>query len=337
MRVLVTGGTGFAGSHAVRALRAEGHDLRLLVRSPEKVARVFGEAPGEVVQGDVTDARSAADALEGVDGVVHAAAVVSMDAHRADEVLETNLRGVENVVGGAWERGARAIVYVSSLGALFAPGAGPITEDSPITDAESAYGRSKAQSERYVRGLQERGAPIRSVYPPGIVGPDDPGLSEANHAVCVFLRDLMADTSSGFEVIDVRDLAALIAALLRPEVPPGRYVAPGHYLPWPELIALMDALTGRRVRRIPISGSLLRASGRVGDWLKHLYPFDFPLSAEAMDLATQWPGTVPSPAIEKLGLRFHDGVDTYRDTIRWMVAAGHLTAKQAGKLGAPPR
>jgi nucleoside-diphosphate-sugar epimerase len=332
MHVLVTGGTGFVGSHSVRALRSAGHTLRLLARSREKVERVFpGAAPADLVVGDVTDPAAVAKALDGVDAVVHCAAVVAIEARRAREVQDTNLRAVELVVGGAAERGVGAVVYVSSLGALFAPGA-PLSERSPIAAAQSPYARSKADGEAYVRRLQDAGAAIRTVYPPGIIGPDDPGLSEGNHTVRAFLRQLMADTSSGFEVVDVRDLAALIAALVSPAAAPGRYVVSGSYLSWPDAIALMDELTGRRVIRVRVGGRLLRFLGRTGDLVKHVYPFDFPLSSEAMDFATQWPGVVRSPAIDALGIRFRDGRDTYADTIRWLFRAGHLTAREAGKL-----
>lgn len=332
MRVLVTGGTGFVGSHSVRSLRSAGHEIRLLARNREKLSRVFPDAaPADVIVGDVTDPASVAKALDGADAVVHCAAVVAIEARRAREVQDTNLRAVELVVGGAAERGVGAIVYVSSLGALFAPGA-PLSERSPIAAAQSPYARSKAEGEAYVRRLQDAGAPVRTVYPPGIIGPDDPGLSEGNHTLQVFLNQLMVDTETGFEIVDVRDLAALIAALVSPAAAPGRYIVSGAYFSWADTIALMDELTGRRVLRLRIGGRLLRALGRVGDLVKHVYPFDFPLSGEAMDFATQWPGVVRSPAIDALGIRFRDGRETYADTIRWLFEAGHLTRKQAGKL-----
>src|SRR5262245_34119559 len=332
MHVLVTGGTGFAGSHSARALRSAGHKVRLLARSRDKALRVFPElSAADVVVGDVTEPSAVAKALDGIDAVVHCAAVVAIEARRAQEVRDTNLRSVELVVGGAAERGIGAIVYVSSLGALFTPGA-PLSEQSPIAAAQSPYARSKADGEAYVRRLQDAGAPIRTVYPPAIVGPDDPGLSEGNHTIRAFLTQMMVDTPTGFEVVDVRDLAALIAALVAPRAAAGRYVIGGAYLSWTDTIALMDELTGRRVRRVAIGGPLLRALGRLGDLVKHVYPFDFPLSGEAMDFATQWPGVIRSPAIDALGIRFRDSRETYVDTIRWLFRAGHLTARQAGKL-----
>lgn len=335
MRVLVTGATGFVGSHSATALHAAGHELRLLARDPGKATRVFrerGVVASEVVEGDVTDPAAVEKALEGCDAVLHAAAVVTLESRRAREVRETNLRAVELVVGRACERGLRSIVYVSSLGALFTPGGPPIRADSPLASARSAYAVSKARSERFVRDLQARGAPIRSSYPPAVIGPDDPGLSEGNHTVRVFLRDTMVLTSSGFSLMDVRDLAALHARLIDPGIPSGRYVIPGHYLSWNEAVALMDRITGRRVRRVRIPGALLRALGRVGDLVKRVRSFDFPLTGEAMDFATQWPGAEASPELRRLGLELREPQETCEDAIRWMYRAGHLEAHEAGRL-----
>jgi nucleoside-diphosphate-sugar epimerase len=273
-----------------------------------------------------------AKALDGCEALVHTAAVVALEAGRAREVLDTNARGVELVVGGACERGFTSIVYVSSLGALFTPDGPPISSESPLANARSAYGRSKADSEQTVRAYQAAGAPICSTYPSGVIGPDDPGLSEGNHTIRTFLKDLMLITSSGFQTVDVRDLAAAHAALLDPAVPSGRYVVGGHLLAWADVAALIDEVTGRRVRRVALPGGLLRALGRVGDVVKRVYPFDFPLTGEAMDFATQWPGAVNSALLHDLGVSFRSAHETYADTIRWLFREGHVTAAQAGRL-----
>ena len=249
MKVLVTGGTGFTGSHTVRALAAAGHEVRLLVRDAAKVARVFephGLALGDVVVGDMTDAGAVEKALVGCDGVVHSAALVDLRRASARRVEDINARGVELVVGGAARRGLPSIVYVSSLSVFFVPGGPPVSPELPIAPATTAYARSKAQAEVYVRALQAKGAPIRMSYPAGIVGPDDPGMSDANHAVYTWFADLGVVTSSGFQCVDVRDVAALHVKLV--ELPEGahRYAAAAEMLPWSEIYPLMDRITGTR-------------------------------------------------------------------------------------------
>ena len=337
MRILVTGGTGFVGSHTARALARAGHRLRLLVRDPAKAQRVLGAHGVDVSDcrvGDVTDPDAVGGALEGCEGVVHAAAIVAFEHSRAAEVLHTNARATELVLGGARQRGLRAIVHVSSLSVLFSPGSPttPIAPDAPLAAAGNAYVRSKTEAERFVRRLQAEGAPICTTYPPAVIGPDDPGLSVGNLAVRSLLRFGVALTSSGFQIVDARDLAALHVTLLARGAAPGRYLAAGHFFTWRALADRIDALTGQRLRRVRIPGPALRLLGRLCDAVKRVYPFDLPLTREAMEMATQWPGTAHSPAADALGVRFRDAGETLADTLRWLWRADHLQRRHVGRL-----
>ena len=344
MRVMVTGGTGFTGSHTVRRFLEQGHRVRLLVRDADKVRRVFdplgiGFPREDVIVGDILDAVAVEHAMEGCDAVFHSAALVDMRRSMARRVLETNRRGVDLVVGGACRRGLPAIVYVSSISVFFEPRRGragdPLHLDLPVAPGTSAYARSKAEAEHEIQRLQQGGAPIRASYPTGIVGPDDPGLSDANHALYTFFKQSGVNTSSGFQIVDVRDLAELHTKLL--ELPGGahRYVAAGPMLSWPETYRLLDEITGTRLWRFPIPGSLFRALGRLGDAVKHVYDFNFPLTRDAMEFATLWPGCDAERTTRELGVGFRSARETYVDTVRWLYQAGHLEARHVGQLAEP--
>src|SRR4029453_18800626 len=106
--VLVTGGTGYVGSHAIGALARAGHRIRVLARSPERVPAVLGplEIHGiETALGDVTEPAAVERALEGCDAVLHAASVFSMDPRRADVMRSVNVRGTDIVLGAAYGLG----------------------------------------------------------------------------------------------------------------------------------------------------------------------------------------------------------------------------------------
>ncbi len=337
MRVMMTGGTGLAGSHTVRRFLAAGYSVRLLVRSAQKVREIFdplgiGIPEKDVIVGDITDADSVERAMEGCDAVYHGAALVSMRRAMAKTVLETNARGVEFVVGGAVRRGLPSIVYVSSSSIFFTPGCTPIHLDMPIAPGTTAYAQSKAQGEREVRRMQEEGAPIRVSYPTGIVGPDDPGLSDANAALYIFFKQTGITTSSGYQIVDARDLAELHLRLL--ELPEGsaRYVAAGPFLDWPETYRVLDEITGTRLWRFPMPGPPLRVLGTIGDWLKRIHDFEFPLTRDAMEYATQWPGCSGERTTRELGIQFRDAYETYTDTVRWLYRSGHLQARHVGLL-----
>src|SRR5262245_51930379 len=104
MLVVVTGGTGYLGSHAVAALVEAGHRVRVMARSPDRVQGALGPlgiGDVETAIGDVTDPAAVERALEGCDAALHTASVFSFDARRAEEMREVNVRGTETVLGTA--------------------------------------------------------------------------------------------------------------------------------------------------------------------------------------------------------------------------------------------
>jgi len=187
VKVLVTGGTGFVGSHAVAALQRSGHRLRLLVRDPGKIQRVL-EARGieidDYVVGDMTDAQAVRTALTGCDAVLHAAATLFGD----NEIYAANVQGARNVLGIGFELGIDPILFISTVVAMFPPTGECFAIDDPVRGLKTTYGRSKVESERFARELQAQGAPIVAIYPAGVFGPDDPGPGETTKGLRYGIR-----------------------------------------------------------------------------------------------------------------------------------------------------
>lgn len=333
--MLVTGGTGFTGSHTAAELMTAGHDVRVMVRDLAKVQRVFeplGAVPTDVVLGDVTDEGAVDAALTGCDGVVHTAALVDVSRAHGRQVETTNTRGTELVIGGAVARGMPAIVYVSSTSVFLRPGGPVMTPSSPLADGRSTYARSKVHAERFVRRLQDDGAPICTTYPAAISGPDDPGPSVVNAGLASFLSGLFIITSGGLQIVDVRDLAALHRVLLDAPPAPRRYAAASDMLSWQQIYDVCSALTGTHPRHVRLPGAVLRGAGTLGDVVKRLRDFDFPMTREAMETSTRWPGVDAGATTRDLGVHFRAPADTLRDTLIGLYTAGHLTAAQVGRL-----
>jgi nucleoside-diphosphate-sugar epimerase len=169
MRVLVTGGAGFIGSHLVRRLAAEGHDVCCLMRSPRPR---LGLVPGvRYIVGDLLQPASWEPALNGVAVVYHVAGATQVV--RKEDFGRANAESTR-LLAEACARQARppVVVFTSSLAA-----AGPTTADRPITEEApetpvSFYGRSKLRAEEHLRAVADR-VPVTVVRPPGVFGPGD--------------------------------------------------------------------------------------------------------------------------------------------------------------------
>jgi dihydroflavonol-4-reductase len=158
MRVLVTGGTGFVGSHAVAAIRAAGHELPARAVAGAGRGGDFAAWPEQRLRGgDVTDEAAVGAALTDCDAVLHAAAVYSFDPRAAARVRATNVRGTELVLEQGRRLGLDPLVQLSTFGVLLPSANTPLTPDGPLGRARSPYLRSKIEQEAIARRLQGEG------------------------------------------------------------------------------------------------------------------------------------------------------------------------------------
>ena len=236
------------------------------------------------------------------------------------------------VLGSALDRGIERVIHVSSVTALFDPDASVLDEHSPPGVAQNAYGRSKVECERFVRDLQDQGHPVTITYPATVIGPDDPGLTEAHVGMLGYLKAFVPVMPTGNQYVDVRDVAEIHRRLLEVRPPAGRYPVGGHYVAWRELGGLLEGVTGRRLVRLPLMGSFMRATGRLCDRISNYLPLQVPVTEEAMGYATNWVPMDNTRAEQELGFRFRPVEQTMADTVNWLNRAGHISEKEAGTL-----
>jgi UDP-glucose 4-epimerase len=161
LRVLVTGGAGFIGSHTVDRLVKDGCNVRVIDNlSSGKLGNIQGLlSAGKVdfVKGDIRDALLVAKSVDGVDAVIHFAAVTSVPFSVAnpDLTFDVNLLGTLNLLRASVQAGVGKFVNVSSCAVFGDTKILPVREDYP-TDPISPYAESKLLAERYCLGFQHR-------------------------------------------------------------------------------------------------------------------------------------------------------------------------------------
>jgi len=333
MKVLVTGGTGFVGSHTVAALVGHGHEVRVLARRPDRLAAVlapFG-VDAEAVRGDVTDRRSVAAALVGCDAVVHAAAEIGVGRGGAGPAGggarprgDVNVAGTQTVLAEAVGSGMDPIVYTSTITVYLPSRDAIVTPSSALAEPLSEYGASKRDAELVVRQHQQRGEPVTSVTLGGIYGPTSPHLDGSFQAVLGALGSMMLVPPGGLGVVDVRDAAELLARAVEPGRGPRHYLAGGRYITWAEWTELLGAAAGVDLHGHVVSAEDMIGMGRQLDEQRALGPVDVPLSEEAAIIMTSGVPTDDSATLAELGLAYRPLPETFSDTVAYLRAGGHL-------------
>jgi nucleoside-diphosphate-sugar epimerase len=339
MRVLVTGGSGYVGSHTVAALVRAGQDVRVFARSPDRLATTLeplGVEVGDIAPGDVTDAASVEAALLNCDAVVHAASVYSLDPHQAHTIGETNARGTRTVLEAAQRAGLDPIVYVSSYVAYLpssGPSSGLLTYQSPLGRPKAPYARSKTTAEAIAREFQAEGAPVTIVSPTSVWGPEDPSCGESCRLLSVLLRNRAPFVIPGvLPITDVRYVAAGLAAAVEPGKGPRRYLIGGQDTTWRELIETLRRLTGRRLPAMHTPKAVALGTARLFDAAQRIVPGRTPFGRGAIEIGTQQVRTDDSHARAELGIEPMPLEETITDMIRWMIRAGRIPAAAAGML-----
>jgi dihydroflavonol-4-reductase len=339
MRVLVTGGTGYVGSHTVAALVEAGHDVRLLVRAIQRVAPAvapLGLHPSDLdtVVGDVTDPAAVDQAVRGCEAVVHAGSVFSLDSRDARRIRQVNVRGTDLVLGAAHRAGLDPIVYVSSIVALLPPNGQTLTRDSPAGHPPGPYLSSKAEAERVARRYQEAGAPVVITYPGAVYGPHDPHLGDGLRVLRNILKGRYPIApSGGFVVVDVRDVAKVHAAVLEPGRGPRRYLVGGPFLGFADVVARLGAVTGRRrLRAVTVPAGMLLPPARAVGLIQRIVPVHIPFEFEGAYFCGCAARTDDTRTRTELGVAPRDIQVTLVDSVRWLFDQGHISRRQAGQL-----
>ncbi len=251
MKVLVTGASGFLGSHIAEQLVREGHDVRLLLRrtSRRDFVKTF---PHQVALGDVTDAGSLLAAVSGVDAIVHAAGLIK--ARSEEDFLAVNAGGTANLLatGEAEGPGLKRFIYISSLAAHGPSEDGlPRPLDAPPRPV-SAYGRSKLLGEELVRASPV--APRAVIFrPPVIYGPRDSALAPFFRLARWRIAPLLMGGHNRISVIHVDDASRAIVETVAAEAAvAGKTYAfdDGSASTWVELLSAVEQAVGRRALRI---------------------------------------------------------------------------------------
>jgi dihydroflavonol-4-reductase len=246
MKVLVTGATGFVGSHVAQLLAAQGADLRLLVRASSNTGNI-SDLKAERIVGDLRDSDSLKKAVQGCEFVFHVAADYRLWVRDPEQMYRSNVEGTRAILRAAQEGGVRRVIYTSSVATMGFTRAGRIADEmSPVSvrDMVGHYKRSKFMAEQIALEAGQKGANVVVVNPTTPVGERDIKPTPTGRIIVDFLkRKFPAYVDTGLNLVDVSEVARGHVLAMEKAVPGQRYILGGVDLTLKQILDKLSALT----------------------------------------------------------------------------------------------
>jgi dihydroflavonol-4-reductase len=270
MTTLVTGASGFIGSHLTRLLVQHGHRVRALVRSTSRVDALQGLSV-DVVRADLRDRAALDAAIRGAAWVFHVAADYRLWARNPREIYDNNVEGTRGLLGACREAGVERLIYTSSVATLAAPRWGSVADERSVgrlDEMAGAYKQSKLLAEQLVLEAASNAVPAVVVNPTTPVGPGDWKPTPTGRIIVDFLRGRMpAYVETGLNLVPVEDVATgHLLAGQRGRVGE-RYILGARNMTLKEIFDALAAVSGRPAPRVRIPLALAFAIGSASEAL----------------------------------------------------------------------
>ena len=314
-KTLVTGASGFIGSHLARALAQRGDELRLLVRRSSSIDHL-ADLEFERVTGDITDRRAVRRAMKGTQRVFHVAGTTSMRPGDSERIFAVNVGGTRNVVEEAMRAGVEQVVHTSSAGAV-----GPARPGGTADETQSftaghfgiAYINSKHEAEVEALRAAARGLQVVVVNPTFVLGPDDPSGTSNALVRRVMLRQIPFYIDGGLNIVDVRDVAKGHLLASKKGMSGERYILGGRNFTIGRLFADIGRISGVPPPPLKVPPNLtiaaINAAGRIG--------LPAPVSADEVRSAEHWWTYRSTKAKKELGFSPRPHEETLEDAVHW--------------------
>lgn len=314
-KILVTGASGFLGSHLLDVL--DGRDVRVLVRESRPGHDV------ETVEGSVLDPQAVARAVEGVEQIVHLAGKVSRHPDDAREMYRVHVEGTTLLCRAAKDAGVKRIVLASTSGTI------AVTEDGKTIPDETArppieligrwpYYTSKLyQEEAALRGC-EGGPEVVILNPSLLLGPGDAKLSSTEDVLRFLARDIPVVPPGGLNFVDVRDVAEAIPSAMEKGRDGEKYLLGGPNWSFKTFFERLERISKVKGPRVKLPEAMYSVAGVAVDAFYQQLGKAPPVDSVTVEMGRHFWYLSPSKAERELGFRARDPYETLHDTVAYI-------------------
>jgi dihydroflavonol-4-reductase len=332
MKTLVTGATGFLGSHVARALVARGEDVRVLVRASSDLRALDG-LNAERFVGDLRNSASLAGALVGVARVFHVAADYRLWARDPREIYESNVTGTQNLLDAARHAGLEKFVYTSTVATVAVRREGGLPNEatkSSVDEMIGHYKRSKFEAEQCAVRAAGTGLPVVIANPTTPVGPGDWKPTPTGKIIVDFLNGRMPGyVDTGLNFVPVEDCArGHLLAAERGRIGE-RYILGGRNLTLKEMLDMLAIASGRPAPRWKIPYAVAYAAGCVDAGISRVLGREPQIPLEGVRMSRHKMFVDASKAERELGFAPGPIEGALERAVEWYETNGYVAAGRA--------
>jgi len=338
MTTLVTGASGFVGSHVARQLVAAGDAVRVLVRRTSRL-EFLDDLPVERAEGDLRDAGSIARAMKGVRRVFHVAADYRLWARDPEEIYDSNVGGTRRLLEAAAREGVSRIVYTSTVATIaVSHGAHDALPDestaATVDQMIGHYKRSKFLAEAEAKKAAAEGVPVVIVNPTTPVGPGDWKPTPTGRIIVDFLSGRMpAYVDTGLNLVAVEDVAAGHLLAAERGRAGERYLLGARNMTLKQILEALAAITGRPAPRVRLPHAVALAAGYADEWFSRLVGRDPRIPVEGVKMSRHRMFVATGKAERELGFAPGPVEAALERAVRWYQEHGYVGGRPAAKSG----
>jgi dihydroflavonol-4-reductase len=337
MTTLVTGATGFVGSHVARQLVSAGFPVRILVRKSSNLKALEGTKV-DTFEGDLRDAGSLERAMKGVRRVFHVAADYRLWTRNPEELYETNVEGTRKLLEAAGRAGVERVVYTSTVATIAVPqphagGALP-NEDThaELSQMIGHYKRSKYLAELEAIKAAGSGVPVVIVNPTAPVGPGDWKPTPTGRIVVDFLNGKMpAYVDTGLNMVAVENVAAGHLLAAEKGRIGERYILGARNMTLKGILDALSAITGHPAPRLRLPHAVALAAGYADEFYSRLAGREPKIPVEGVKMSRHRMFVESDKAERELGYKATPVEAALERSVRWYEEHGYIRSRAGSK------
>jgi dihydroflavonol-4-reductase len=326
MKTLVTGATGFVGSHVAGRVLSAGQSLRVLTR-PGSDVRALRALDAERAEGDLRDVASLERALQGVNRVFHVAADYRLWSRNPAEIYESNVTGTRNLLEASKRAGVEQFIYTSTVAtiAVDRPSLPNESTDSRLDEMVGHYKRSKWQAEKEASKAAQDGLPVVVVMPTTPVGPGDWKPTPTGKLIVDFLNGKMPGyVETGLNFAGVEDVATGHLLAAERGKSGERYLLGGENLSLKQMLDILAQVTGLPAPRLKIPHAIALGYAYTENIFSRMLGREPQIPVEGVKIARHNMFVDVSKAQRELGYAPGPVAAAFERAVRWYEENGYV-------------